>query len=151
MEKSERALVQIHNALEHLEGIRHTHFVQCPEWHLNCCLTTSSIKKVYHLMKLLEEAPHLLYSEIANSNGVMIKPKNNSYQQAFDVVWTYLRHHLSDLDTTHAPFVLYHKGCIFKRYYYSVGDDIVVENDDVIGTPYKKKIREILGMTTTCT
>jgi hypothetical protein len=49
------------------------------------------------------------------------------------------------LDTTHAPFVFIHKGCIFKRNYYSVGDDIVVENDDVMGTPYKAKIREIFS------
>jgi hypothetical protein len=75
MEKDERALVQIHNALVHPEGIRYTHFVQCPEWHLNCCLATSSIKKVYYLMKLIKEAPHSFCSEIANSKGIIISPK----------------------------------------------------------------------------
>jgi signal peptidase I len=94
-------------------------------------------------MKLITEARHSFCSEIANSKGIMISPKKISYQAASNVVWTYLRHHLSDLDTTHAPFVLVHKGCIFKRYYYSVGDVVVVDNDDVMGTPYKAKIREI--------
>ena len=41
--------------------------------------------------------------------------------------------------------ILIHKGCLFKKYYYDVGDDVVVENDDIIGTPYKARIKEIFS------
>ena len=34
---------------------------------------------------------------------------------------------------------------MFKKYYYDVGDDVVVENDDIMGTPYKARIKEIFS------
>lgn len=57
MNTRERALSKVHDALNmYPQGIRHTHILQCPEWHLNCCLKTSSTKKATYLLKLLEQA-----------------------------------------------------------------------------------------------
>jgi len=145
MEIRERALVEVHGALLFPEGIRHNQNMQCPEWHLNCCLTTSSMKKATYVLKMLERAPDSFCSALAKSKGIMISPINNSYQRASDTVWSYLRHRIQGLDETHTPFVLIHKGCMLKKYFYDVGDDVVVENDDIMGTPYKAKIKEIFS------
>jgi len=54
MEIRERALIEVHGALHFPEGIKHNQNMQCPEWHLNCCLTTSSMKKATYVLKMLE-------------------------------------------------------------------------------------------------
>ena len=80
METTERALVRVHDALMILEGITHVDIVQCPEWHLNCCLTTPSKKRATHLLKMLDQASDSFCSALSKSKGIMISPKNNFYK-----------------------------------------------------------------------
>lgn len=145
LDTRERALSEVHDAIMYPQGIRHTHILQCPQWHMNCCLKTSSTKKARHLLKLLEQASDSFCSAIATSKGIVISPMNNKYEQASDTIWSYLRHRLDGIDTTHSPYILIHKACLVKKYHYAVGDDVVVENDEAGGTSYKAKIREIFS------
>lgn len=102
-------------------------------------------EKTIHLLKLLEQASDSFCSAIATSKGIVISPMNNKYEQASDTIWSYLRHRLDKIDITHSPYILIHKACLVKKYHYAVGDDVVVENDEASGTPYKAKIREIFS------
>jgi len=42
-------------------------------------------------------------SAIVKFKGIMISPINNSYEQASNIVWSYLRHCILGLDATQYP------------------------------------------------
>ena len=69
METMERALVGVHDALMIPKGIKHVDTIQCLEWHLNCCLTTSSKKKATHLLKMLDQASNSFCNAISKSKS----------------------------------------------------------------------------------
>jgi hypothetical protein len=148
LEVFERALARIHDVNFFPEGTVHNHEddFPCPPWHRNCCLHVTSKMKALDVYKFLLQAPHDCACVIsAKEKGILISKADNKHVQASSIIWSYLRHHIPGLGTTHSPQVLVHKRCMLGRTTYKAGDDVVVINDEEYGTPYKGRIREIFS------